>query len=325
MSSARFLQPDFFSPMSSARFLQPNVFSPISSAWDFHPPHPQPMTAREFTEPLHSHANLIEVLRWRAEHQPDRTAYVFLPTGETEEVPMTYFELDRQARAIGAYLQSLAPRGSRVMLLFQPGLDYTAAFMACLYAGMIAVPAYPPRPNRGFSRIQAISADAQANIALTTTSIFEKIQRTLTETPDLQQLAWVETDTLDAGWEQNWVHPAPSDRELAFLQYTSGSTGTPRGVMVSHGNISANLEAMRRQLECHADRPGALWLPPYHDMGLLAMLQALYTGFPCVLMPPTAFLQKPVRWLNAISKYRVYVSGGPNFGFDLCTRKVTEA
>ncbi|HMW00085.1 MAG TPA: beta-ketoacyl synthase N-terminal-like domain-containing protein, partial [Acidobacteriota bacterium] len=192
------------------------------------------------------------------------------------------------------------------------------------YAGMTAVPAYPPRPNRGLSRIQSIVADAEASVALTSAALLAKTQTMMVHTPDLQKLAWVATDSIEAGWENEWKPVSLSPEDLAFLQYTSGSTGIPRGVMVSHANIMQNEEAMRRCMECAPERPGVSWLPPYHDMGLIGMLQAVYTGFHGVLMAPTAFLQKPLRWLKAISKYRGFVSGAPDFAYDLCARKITE-
>jgi acyl-CoA synthetase (AMP-forming)/AMP-acid ligase II len=284
-------------------------------------------------------ATLVGLLRWRASHQPDRRAYSFLTDGETTVVALTYAQLDQRARAIAAWLQSQDASGTRVLLLYPPGLDYIAAFFGCLYAGVIAVPAYPPRLNRSLARIQAIVADAQATSALTTSALLPRIAATFDHTPDLQALRWLATDSFSAGsagelaqrdadtsdsLADAWQEPALSGETLAFLQYTSGSTGTPKGVMVSHGNLLGNLEVIRRCYEHTSDSVGVIWLPPYHDMGLIGgILQPLYAGFPVVLMSPTAFLQRPIRWLRAVSRYHATTSGGPNFAYDLCARKIT--
>jgi acyl-CoA synthetase (AMP-forming)/AMP-acid ligase II len=266
---------------------------------------------------------LVELLRQRATHQPDRLAYTFLLDGETTEATLTYAQLDQRARTIAAHLQSLAAPGARALLLFPPSLDYITAFFACLYAGLVAVPAYPPRLNRSLTRIQTIVADAQATLALTSSSLLPKITATFSQAPDLQALHWLATDTLPADAAPAWQMPPLSGTSLAFLQYTSGSTGTPKGVMVSHDNLMHNSELIRQCFEHTAESVGVIWLPPYHDMGLIGgIIQPLYVGFPVVLLSPTAFLQRPLRWLQAISRYHATTSGGPNFAFDLCVRKI---
>src|SRR5688572_11780644 len=179
-----------------------------------------------------SSPSLVEILRWRAEHQPDRLAYRFLADGETEEATLTYSELDRRARALGAYLQGLNARGERVLLLYPASLDYVAAFYGCLLAGAVAVPAYPPRPNRPMPRIRAIVADAQARFALTTTAVFASLERRIEDLPDLKALTWRTTDDLPEEGAEAWRDPGVDRETLAFLQYTSGSTALPKGVMV---------------------------------------------------------------------------------------------
>lgn len=269
-------------------------------------------------------STLIELLSYRAQHQPDQTAYTLLQDGETETGSLTYQELDRQARAIAAKLQSLEAAGTQALLLHPPGLDFIAAFFGCLYAGVIAVPAYPPRRNQSASRLQAIITNAQAGVALTTTSVFGEIEGRFAEEPELAQLNWVTTDDISGDQAEAWQKPALSGDNLAFLQYTSGSTGTPKGVMISHGNLLHNLALIHQSFADTPQSQGVSWLPPYHDMGLIGgVLEPLYVGAPMVLMPAVAFIQKPFRWLQAISRYKATTSGGPNFAYDLCIRKIT--
>ncbi len=269
-------------------------------------------------------STLIELLQYRAIHQANHTAYTFLRDGEVEESKLTYQELDRQARAIAAQLYHQTLPGDRALLLYPPGTEFVTAFFGCLYAGVIAVPAYPPRANRSLSRLQAVVADAQAKIALTTTSILSDVMRQFAEEADLATLSWLTTDDVSAAVIPDLQIPPLSSDTLAFLQYTSGSTGLPKGVMVSHGNLLDNEQTIQTAFE-HTDRSSVVgWLPLFHDMGLVGnMLQPLYVGIPCILMSPVAFLQRPFRWLQAISQYQATTSGGPNFAYDLCVQKIT--
>ncbi len=269
-------------------------------------------------------STLIEILSWRAFHQQDRNAYTFLVDGETQEVHLTYKELEQQAKAIASTLQSQGTIGERALLLYPPGLEFISAFFGCLYAGFVAVPAYPPRPNQSMSRLQAIVADAQATVVLTTTSVLANVERQLAQNPALANLHWVATDTIPREQASDWQEfPVISD-SLAFLQYTSGSTGTPKGVMVSHGNLLHN-EQMIKTAFGHTEKTIFVgWLPLFHDMGLVGnVLQPIYLGIPCIFMSPLAFLQKPLRWLQTISRYKATTSGGPNFAYDMCFRKIT--
>lgn len=272
-------------------------------------------------------STLVELLRWRALHQSAQRAYTFLVDGEAEEVSLTYGELDHQARVIGAQLQRLGAAGERALLLYPPGLEYIAAFLGCLYAGVVAVPAYPPHParlDRTLPRLQAIVRDAGALVALTTTPILSMFESAAVQMPDFQRMRWVATDTLSDDLAQSWHEPAIGSDTLAFLQYTSGSTASPKGVMVSHGNLMYNQRMIQNAFE-HTEHSTVVgWLPLYHDMGLIGnVIQPLYVGFPCILMPPALFLQRPYRWLRAISRYRATTSGAPNFAYDLCVRKIT--
>jgi acyl-CoA synthetase (AMP-forming)/AMP-acid ligase II len=266
----------------------------------------------------------VDLLSYRAQNQSDKTAYTFLQDGETEAGRLTYKELDRLARAIAKQLQSLDATGSRALLLYPPGLEFIAAFFGCLYAGVVAVPAYPPRRNQNISRLQAIVSDAQAAVALTTTSELTNIERRFAQNRELAALRWLVTDKIASNLASDWQEPTVSRDTLAFLQYTSGSTGTPKGVMVSHGNLLHNSALIHKCFEHTPNSQGVIWLPLYHDMGLIGgVLQPLYGGFPVALMSPVDFLQKPFRWLQAISRSKSTTSGGPNFAYDLCVRKIT--
>jgi acyl-CoA synthetase (AMP-forming)/AMP-acid ligase II len=270
--------------------------------------------------------SFVDILQHRAKQMPDQLAYQFLVDGEDEVVQLTYAELDRKARAIGALLQAQCQPGDRAVLLYAPGLDYVAAYLGCLYGGMVAVPAYPPDPmrlNRTLPRLQAIVNDAQAAIVLTTAGIRDMAEMLFAVAEDLSKLTWRSTDDLDPVHAESWSDPEARPEQLAFLQYTSGSTADPKGVMITHGNLLHNSKHIYRLFGHSPGSRGVIWLPTYHDMGLIGgVLQPLYAGFPVVLMSPIAFLQRPIRWLKAVSKHRATTSGGPNFAYELCVRKI---
>jgi len=262
------------------------------------------------------YATIVDILRDRSFKMPHTQAFTFLEDGETQELTLTYYELDRRSRAVAAQLQAFGLSGERAILLYPPGLDYLIAFFGCLYAGVVAVPAYPPRNQRKTPRIQAITIDAQASVALTTTAMLPALQSVFT--PDTQQgnFRWLTTDNAAQGLEDSWQQPAINGDTLAFLQYTSGSTGTPKGVMLSHGNLLHNAAVTYQLMEHSSSSKFVSWLPVYHDMGLIGgILQPLYGAFPCILMSPASFLQRPYRWLQAISRYKGTTSGGPNFAY----------
>ncbi|MDZ8188304.1 MAG: fatty acyl-AMP ligase [Nostoc sp. ChiSLP02] len=270
-------------------------------------------------------ATLVELLSYRASTQSKQQAYTFLQSSEAEAESLTYEALHLQAQAIAANLQSLNACGQRALLLYQPGLDFIAAFFGCLYAGVVAVPAYPPRRNQSLSRLQAIAQDAEAKVVLTSTKLLSSLQSSsIQEGLELAGLHWLATDGLSTDIASTWQPQELDSDTLAFIQYTSGSTGTPKGVMISHGNLLHNEYAIERAFG-HTDKTVVVgWLPVFHDMGLIGnVLQPLYLGVPCILMSPVDFLQKPIRWLQAISDYKATTSGGPNFAYDLCIRKVT--
>ncbi|MCY1021700.1 non-ribosomal peptide synthetase [Pyxidicoccus sp. MSG2] len=277
-----------------------------------------------------SAATLVELLRLRASTQATLPAFTFLGDGEGDEQGITYLELDRQARAIAVSLSEYVRPGERVLLLYPPGLEYIAAFWGCLYAGAIAVPAYPPDPSRlhrTLPRLEVIVKDAGATVALTTAFIAEMAEGLAGLAPGLGHLRWLAYESLVApGRESGWKTPDVGADSLAFLQYTSGSTSAPKGVMLSHGNLLANEEMIQAGFGLDAHSVVVGWLPLYHDMGLIGnVLQPIHLGARGVLMSPLTFMQRPLRWLEAISRFRGTTSGGPNFAYELCVRKVSEA
>ncbi|HEX5886873.1 MAG TPA: amino acid adenylation domain-containing protein, partial [Pyrinomonadaceae bacterium] len=250
-------------------------------------------------------------------------AYTFLVDGEQEIISVSWSELHRKAQLIAQRLTSIGAAGKPVLLLYPSDLEYVAAFFGCLCAGAIAVPAYPPRLNRTLHRLQAIVADSQATLALSVSFIRDRIEPLCQQFPNLQALKWVTTDDLDRAVSEDSYNSSLTGETAAFIQYTSGSTSQPKGVIVTHANLLHNQQMIQQAFEQTESSIIVGWLPLYHDMGLIGnVLQTLYVGARCVLMSPAAFLQSPFRWLQAISAFNATTSGGPNFAYDLCVRKV---
>ncbi|HEY9813899.1 MAG TPA: AMP-binding protein, partial [Candidatus Sericytochromatia bacterium] len=267
---------------------------------------------------------LVDLLRYRSLHQADDIAFAFLQDGETEETSLTYQELDRRSRAIASQLQALGLSGERALLLYPAGLEFLAAFLGCLYSNVIAVPLYPPKLKRNLGKIQAIATDAQATVVLTTSHHLVNLDQLFAKAPDLKALRWIATDTIADQLSDSWQPPVLQADSLAYLQYTSGSTSTPKGVMISHENVIYNVAYIDKGFEHTADSVAVTWLPHFHDMGLIdGLLKPLYKGIPCYFMSPAAFTQRPIRWLQAISRYKATHSGAPNFAYDFCVRKIT--
>ncbi|TRT82519.1 MAG: fatty acyl-AMP ligase [Microcystis aeruginosa Ma_AC_P_19900807_S299] len=277
----------------------------------------------DLQEPLNKFSTLVELLRYRASTQPERIAYIFLRNGETEEARLTYGELDQNARAIAAHLQSLEAKGERGLLLYPPGLDFISAFFGCLYAEVVAIPAYPPRRNQNLFRLQAIIADSQARFTFTNAALFPTLENQWAKDSELAEMQWVVTDEIDHHLSANWQEPTLEKNTLAFLQYTSGSTGTPKGVMVSHHNLLINSAFIDHVWGHDQDSVMVTWLPTFHDMGLIyGVIQPLYKGFLCYMMAPANFVERPLRWLQALSDKKATHSAAPNFAYDLCVRKI---
>lgn len=274
----------------------------------------------------HPFGSFGRIVRHWAEQLPDNCAVRFLSDGEDVEESLSYRELDARARAIAVELQRFTRPGDRALLLYPPGLEYVAGFFGCLYAGVIAVPAYPPRANQKAERIIAMCLDARPAAVLTLSTTLDVSRGDEILGPLLDGVRIVATDTLPAGADADgWREPAIAPAEIAFLQYTSGSTAAPRGVQVSHANLYADSEFIKHKFgHSHASH-AVIWLPPYHDMGLIGgILNPIYCGFPVTLMAPVMFLQRPVRWLRAISRLRATTSGAPNFAYELCATRVTD-
>ncbi|MGQ0678280.1 MAG: AMP-binding protein [Actinomycetota bacterium] len=273
------------------------------------------------TCPSSEAGSLVDILQWRAAYQPDQLAYIFLTGAPDSHDLVTYGDLDRSARSIAARLGQVASPGDRAMLFYPSGPDFVAAFMGCLYAGVIAVPLYPPRANRSSTRLDAVLADSGATLALTQTSRLPEIaalcekNRVRAEYLLTNELAQI--TGLAAFYERP---PLPG---IAYLQYTSGSTSTPKGVMVTHANLVYNCGYMCQAYGHNAETVAVTWLPHFHDMGLIeGLLNPPYLGYPTAVLSPAQFVQRPLCWLEAVSEYQATHSGAPNFAFDLCVNKI---
>jgi len=279
---------------------------------------------------VHACETIPAMLRLRAQEQPDQLLWSFI--GEDDEVDqtLTVSELDRLARRVGATLQQLGAENQRVLLALQPGRLYCAAFWGCLYAQALAVPAYPPVSPALAERVETIARDAGATLVLTDQLVKAIGSAMHTYAPHLRDLQWIELESLEVGSEERWVEPEWSEHDLAFLQYTSGTTADPKGVMVSQRNLKTNLEALWNagvadlQSAAGVEFIGYNWLPPYHDMGLTGMLMPVWGGGAVTMCSPMLFVRRPERWLREISQRKLNVSGGPNFAFELVLSRAEE-
>ncbi|MCA8863807.1 MULTISPECIES: non-ribosomal peptide synthetase [unclassified Halomonas] len=276
------------------------------------------------SHPSHNVANhsFVEHLSRLAQERPhDRALIVVNAQGETT---LDYATLERRSRALASELQQRFPAGERALILLDNDEHYVVAFFACLYAGVIAVPVFPPESakQQHLARLLAIAADSQAVCVLTSTTIIDVVA---SASEGFGSAELIPVDAVDESRAEHWVEHHPKRSDIAFLQYTSGSTATPKGVMVSHGNLMANERAIETGFSIGADDVFISWLPLYHDMGLIGgLLQPIYRGIPAVLMSPTFFLQRPVRWLEAISRHRGTISGGPDFAYRLCLERIRD-
>lgn len=276
-------------------------------------------------------ATIVDILRRRGIESDGTTAFTFLVDGEEQEERLTWGELDAEARAVAGRLRDRVDRGARAILMYEPGLPFVSAFFGCLYAGVVPVAVHPPDPRRlevTLARVAGIATDAAAEVALTSEMIQPLLAGLEDLSPRLARLDWLVTGSAE---RETAALTAPDERpptpdELAFIQYTSGSTGNPRGVMVDHATLMAQSALIRAGMEITPTTTTVSWTPASHDMGLLGnVVQPVYAGCHSVQMSPIAYLQRPVRWLRAISRYRGEVCGGPNFAYELCTRKVSDA
>ncbi len=282
------------------------------------------VVAERGVHPLDGIETLIDLMQHHPMKQGGDHALTFLADGVNEGGVLTYAALDREARAVAAWLQSEGLMGQRALLLFPSGLEFVTTLLGCIYAGVIAVPVNPPRLNRKAHRLRAVVEDSRAALALTTGRMLDRIRPVLAEA-GMASLRFEAVDARPTNMESLWHEPAGDGDSLAFLQYTSGSTSHPKGVMLSHRNLLENHRMMQEAFGQTQATRIVTWLPLFHDMGLIGnVLQALYLGTECLIIPPEVFLMRPVCWLAAISRYQATFSGAPNFAYELCIQKVTE-
>ncbi|MBV9557067.1 MAG: AMP-binding protein, partial [Pseudolabrys sp.] len=269
---------------------------------------------------MQTFTSLVAVLAERARSQPDARAYVFLSDRGTEEATLTFGELQRAAQAVATRLLHEARPGDRALLVFPPGLEFVVAFFGCLMARVIAVPMMMPRRNSARDASAAILANCEPALALTSPAFV--LRQDLLTRFEREGLRWLAVDLGGTEAQSAAALPLPATEDIAFLQYTSGSTSDPKGVAVTHANLLANLEMIRISFGNTARSTHVNWVPLYHDMGLiLNTLEPLYVGALCVLMAPNGFMQRPLNWLRAIHQYRGEVTSSPNFGLDLCVSR----
>lgn len=268
---------------------------------------------------------LMDALLFHAKQRPDKNAFTYLEDGEDIEISITFGELDRKARAFAAHLQSISQPGSRALLLYPTGLEFVIAYMGCLYAEVIAIPTTVPHLKRSSPRLLLMMKDAEADIACTTQGVYKKIQFLAEEHEEFKNIQWVISEHISERKSDEWIKPESKPENIAFLQYTSGSTSTPKGVMISNFNLLRTIQDMQIGFKADEDTIITSWLPLFHDLGLIfGLLLPILTGGKSYIMSPVSFLERPYRWLKAITKYRSTHTAAPNFAYDLCTRKITE-
>ncbi len=274
-------------------------------------------------DPLSELPSFVALLRHWAKARADHTAYCFLERGR-EVGHLSYRDLDLRARAIAAELQKRGAAGERAILLFPQGLDYLCAFIGCLYANVVAVTTSLPRGARRVERVLAIMEDSGARFALTNSHTLSQLRGSGWD-ERLAAMQWLEVDGVAAAGAERWQPPRLERSTLAFLQYTSGSTATPKGVMLAHGNLLSNVALMEADMRNHQQSVFVSWLPLFHDMGLILIaLSAVYNGAPCYLLSPDEFIRHPAAWLETISRYRGTVTAAPDFAYRLCVDRIED-
>ena len=271
--------------------------------------------------------SISALLSENAQRRGEQTALTILGNGRDATDVLTHAALDRQARAIAARIQAAVRPGDRAMILAVDSGHFIRAFMACQYAGVIAVPVAPPVPlhnARKAATLQAIAEDCSAQVVLTGSST--RLREPIAQfAPRLAALEWIDVDAVAATEAEGYRAPRIDPEDISFLQYTSGSTSLPKGVMVPHRALLRNEELFTAIMGTTSEDVIVSWLPLFHDMGLIGkLLQASYLGAHLVLMSPLAFAQRPARWLQAITRYRGTMAGAPNFGYDLCVNRIPE-
>ncbi|MFB7620032.1 fatty acyl-AMP ligase [Kitasatospora sp. NPDC056181] len=278
---------------------------------------------------------LPDALRLRSEKQPDETAYVFLHNGEDPSETLTYRQLhDAAGRRAAAFAAAALP-GTAAVLLYPSGLEFVRTLLGCMYARVAAAPVQVPRRREEVLRLRRIADDAGTTTVLTTAEVAREVRERFAGMPALEGLTWLATDALpaaadtadtaDTGDAGDAVPQPPGPQDTALLQYTSGSTGDPKGVVVSHANFLANVVETDELWPCEPDGTMVNWLPLFHDMGMLfGVVLPLWAGIPSYLMPPEAFIRRPARWLEALARFGGTHGAAPSFAYELCTRAAEE-
>ena len=270
--------------------------------------------------------HLVDLLRYWCSASPEKTVYHMIVDGDDDVVSVSYRNFDERVRAVAAKIASQVVPGQRAIMMYQNTLDFMVAFFACHYAKVIPVPAYPPRRNRRMGRINAIADDCNAAIALTSAEVLKRRHGMIDGCASLQNIPWLATEEVPIELAGDWVSPDLSPQDIGLLQYTSGSTGSPKGVVLTQENLMANFGYIAEGFQVSLFEQGLTWLPPYHDMGLIGgLLVSLSRGATTTILSPVHFLTKPIRWLRAISKFRASISGGPNFAYSLCVNRIDDA
>jgi acyl-CoA synthetase (AMP-forming)/AMP-acid ligase II/acyl carrier protein len=268
--------------------------------------------------------SIVDLLEQRAALHPDSHAFSFLKDGTVEVDRLTYSQLRSKVVALAAHFQSVGLVNKAALLLYPPGLEFIVAFYACLYARVTAIPAVPPSVNRHLVNLDAITIDAGADAILTSAGAISKLEALYALHESARSYQFVVTDSIPDA-RATWQAMPVGRSDIAFLQYTSGSTGAPKGVMVGHGNLLHNHEMLRQFFEIDASSVYVSWLPHHHDMGLIGqIMESVYVGVPCILLAPATFVKRPYAWLKAISDWRGTISGSPNFGYQLCVDRLSD-
>jgi len=272
--------------------------------------------------------HIIERLQEVAKQKPNDVLFRYIEDEKNEPITLTYAQVDYEARKIASHLLTLCKRGDRALMLYPAGLEFVTAFYGCLYAGLVAVPAYPPRKNQKITRLKSIIEDADAAIVMTSQKAAQVSKPLFDADETVAGLLWLESDSTLPEPNNDLLHASAAaieSTDIAFLQYTSGSTGNPKGVMVSHVNLMSNMEVIYTAFGYTPESISVSWLPHFHDMGLMGgVVEPLYSGTEVTFMAPAYFLQKPIRWIEILSKYKATVTGGPNFAYDLCVDKISD-
>ena len=267
--------------------------------------------------------DMVSLLLKNAEKFGEKALYIFLDDGENESLRISYSDVVNKAKAVAAELQKQGSKGDHILLLFPAGIEFVISLYGCFLAGMVAIPAYPPRRKKVDPRFMSILQDANPSFILATQQIHKDLsQLDLTDVKQ-DKLNMITYEAIDVEQADDWIDPGVSKNDIVLLQYTSGSTGTPKGIMVSHGNMIHNLECIKQSFGFDENMIVVNWLPNFHDMGLIGnLIQPAYVGGSVVTMTPIRFIQEPLKWLKSITRYKGTCSGAPNFAYDYCVDKI---